>query len=282
MKVSLEKLKNIKLIVFDLDGTLLNDSGAIQPEIINKIRALNTLGVKVTIATGRIHGEAEEFAEQLNLNSPLVSSNGATVIEYPSGKEILINEISVDLLERIIKLIKRYNATAAFITPEKILSTGEFKWFLPILKCSSEKFLYIKNFNNLKGKIIEIIVLTENLQNTKDFLEQFKFPSVIGLKFKYFRSAEDKNKFYIRIRKTGYSKALAVKELAEYLNIKVNEIAAVGGGFNDRSLFAAGFFKVAVANALPELKEAADYITERTNNEGAAQEFLDLVIKSRF
>ncbi len=281
MKINSEKLRNIKLIVFDLDGTLLDDSGKIPEETVSRIKAAGLLGIKTTIATGRIHDEAAEFAEQLGLEIPIVSSNGAAVIDYPSGEVIDLNVISRELLERILKLINSYGASAAFVTPEKIFYTGKIVWFQPIIKSRSEKFLYIKNFNNLKGKIIEIVTVMNSLEKTRNFLEHFEFPSVIGLRIKYFRSNEDKEKFYVRIKKAGYSKALAIRELAKRMKIKVNEIAVVGGGYNDRSLFAAGFVKVAVANAMEELKEDADYVTQRTNDQGAAKEFLDLVIKSR-
>ncbi len=281
MKISKERLQNIKLIVFDLDGTLLNDAGELPEETAAKIKGLNLLGVKTTIATGRIHAETAQFARALNLNCPVISSNGAAVIDYPSGKIISLNVIPNELFERIVKLLKKYEAEAAFVSTEKIFHTGDAGQFQSLLKTGAEKFLYIKNFNNLKGKIIEIVAIMNSLEKTKEFLEHFKFPSVIGLKLKYFRSTQEKEKFYIRIKKAGYSKALALRELAEHLSLKIDEIAVVGGGYNDRSLFAAGFFKVAVANALPELKETADYVTRRANNEGAALEFLDLVINGR-
>jgi len=65
------------------------------------------------------------------------------------------------------------------------------------------------------------------------------------------------------------------------MKIKINETAVLGDWYNDRELFETKAIKIAVANAVPEIKRMADYITRRTNNEGGVAEFLEMVLIAR-
>ncbi|MEJ2618425.1 MAG: HAD hydrolase family protein, partial [Ignavibacteriaceae bacterium] len=69
--------------------------------------------------------------------------------------------------------------------------------------------------------------------------------------------------------------------LIKYLKIKPNEAAVIGDWYNDISLFKTKAFKVALANAVPEIKRMADLITERNNNEDGTAEFLEKLLKAK-
>ena len=79
----------------------------------------------------------------------------------------------------------------------------------------------------------------------------------------------------------GNNKGLGFKRLAKYLGIKIKHSAVMGDWYNDISLFSNNALKVAVANAIPELKRMADFITKNTNDEEAAADFLELVLKAK-
>lgn len=70
-------------------------------------------------------------------------------------------------------------------------------------------------------------------------------------------------------------------KLLKYLNINIKNSAVIGDWYNDRSLFRTKALKIAMANAVSEIKEMSDHITERTNDEDGTAEFLELVLKAK-
>jgi len=76
----------IKLIVFDLDDTLLNSNSSISPRTYQAIQQVVAKGIKVTLATGRMYSSAIPFARSLGLEIPVISYNGALITSYPSGE----------------------------------------------------------------------------------------------------------------------------------------------------------------------------------------------------
>jgi hypothetical protein len=111
--------------------------------------------------------------------------------------------------------------------------------------------------------------------------EKFDFPYSIGCSTTYFRSKKNENIFYLEIRKAGSSKGKALDRLLKHLSVKPNQAAVTGDWYNDIAAFQTKSLKIAVANAVPELLNRADIVTERSNNENGIDEFLEMVLKSK-
>jgi HAD superfamily hydrolase (TIGR01484 family) len=80
---------------------------------------------------------------------------------------------------------------------------------------------------------------------------------------------------YVEFNPKGSDKGSAGLELADMLGISRNEVAALGDNLNDAAQIKAAGVGVAVANAKPEIKEMADLVLSKTNNEGAVAEFIN-------
>ena len=90
-----------KAIICDLDGTLLNEHHTISEETKETIRKVVNSGVKFIIATGRHHNDAITFKNMLDLDSFLITSNGAKVHDY-NNKEIISHNIPVHLSKELL------------------------------------------------------------------------------------------------------------------------------------------------------------------------------------
>jgi hydroxymethylpyrimidine pyrophosphatase-like HAD family hydrolase len=84
--------------------------------------------------------------------------------------------------------------------------------------------------------------------------------------------------YYFEARKQGADKGTALKKLARYMGVKSNATAVLGDWYNDKELFNAAGIKIAVANAVPEIKYNSDFVTKRTNDEDGTAEFLSIVL----
>ena len=80
--------QEIRLVVSDLDGTLLNDYKEITPRALRAIAALQRQGIGFTVCTGREYATLDAYASQISPNAPMICNNGAEVIRYPTGEVI--------------------------------------------------------------------------------------------------------------------------------------------------------------------------------------------------
>ena len=83
-----ERLKKLKLIVFDLDGTLLSDDGNIGADTKSLIKELKKLDVCFSFASGRLHSAITSLAEELNVKAPLISLDGSLIKSFPENKTL--------------------------------------------------------------------------------------------------------------------------------------------------------------------------------------------------
>ena len=84
----LKQLKKIELIIFDIDGTLVNDDGILGERTKLYIKDLKKLGVLFSFASGRLHSALIPIAEELKIHSPLISLDGS-VIKSVAGKQFI-------------------------------------------------------------------------------------------------------------------------------------------------------------------------------------------------
>ena len=100
-------LKNIKLIVTDIDGTLLNDNGEVGSESKKLVKELMKLNVMVSFATGRLHSAVTEIAKELSLNGYIISLDGALIKNYISDKTIYESYLSTNQVKKAIELSEK-------------------------------------------------------------------------------------------------------------------------------------------------------------------------------
>ena len=141
-------------------------------------------------------------------------------------------------------------------------------------------YTQVDSYENYISGTLEIVCSSDMKDSIKEMEEKFNFPYSVGCNTSYFRSKKNENIYYLEIRKAGSSKGKALTRLLRHLSIKPPKAAVIGDWYNDITMFQTKAIKVAVANAIPELLNAADIITTRSNNEDGTAEFFEMVLKS--
>lgn len=276
-----ETLKKIKLIIFDLDGTLLNDQGFIGEETVTLVGKLKDMGVEFSFATGRLQCAIVDYAAQLGLKKPLVSLDGSLIQSFPDQNTIYESFVPRKYVERAIGLADRFLLKIALCHDEAIYY-NEYNTSIPfILDKYGARFKEITSYDGYTDRTLELVVAGEQNDAIKYVKSKLSFPYGFGLTLSYYKSHYHKGIYYLEVRKKGTSKGSGLKRLVKHLNLKITETAVIGDWYNDRSLFETGAVKIAVANAVPEIKKMADMVTQRTNNEDATAEFLEMVLRAK-
>ncbi len=276
--INKELLKNIKLVVFDLDGTLLNSSGEIGKSTKHLVKELRGLGIRFTFASGRLHSAVVHFAKELDLQTPLISLDGSLIKSINSDQVIFESYIKEKFVKRALRLADHYLVKSALCLDEAIFYTEHDSLIPTLLDKFGADYKEVEEYNkHHRSKTLEIVLAGDYKNSLKTIETKMMFPYTWGLYTNYYKSFSHKGIYYLEIRKHGINKATGLQRLLKHLQLSIKETAVLGDWHNDRELFRTKALKIAMANAVPEIKNNADYITQRTNDEDGTAEFLEML-----
>ncbi len=276
-----ERLKNIKIVVSDLDGTLLKNDGSVGLETKKLIRELHNYDVLFSFATGRLHSAVTDIAKDLEIKNPIISLDGSVIKNFPTGETIFESFLKKKHVEKAVKYADDYLLNVALCHSDAIFYT-EFNTVIPkLLNKFGAKYKEVSSYENLLDKTLEIVFAGDNKESIEFVKDKFTFPYAFGCNASYYRSQSKKGLFYLDIRRAGSSKGKGLKRLLKYLNIKTHQAVVMGDWYNDISMFESDAIKVAMANSIPELIRSADHVTERSNNNEGPAEFLEMILQAK-
>ena len=273
--------KNIKLIVLDLDGTLLNDEGKIGEETKRLIKELQTRDVIFTFASGRLHSALTVFAEELNITTPLISLDGSFIKSHPGGDLIFESVIKAKYVSRALAYAGDFLINAALCHGDAIYYTESNAVIPQIMDKFGAKYELVSSYDKYSDRTLEIVLAGDNRNSMRYIEERMMFPYCLGLSTSFFNSHSQEGISYLEIRRKGTSKGKGLMRLLKYFRLKPAESAVIGDWYIDITLFQTPAYKVAIANAVPEIKRMADQITVRSNNQDGVAEFLESVLQSK-
>ncbi len=280
-KLNEKQLKDLRLIVFDLDGTLLNDTNEIGTRSVELIKELKNYGVRFSFASGRLHSAITDHAATLQVQTPLVSLDGSLIKSYPEGKIIFESYLKEKHVKKAIKLADQLLLKIALCHDEAIYYTEHDALIPQLLDKFGAEYKEVNDFNGLTTKVLEIVLTGDMRDSLKHVAGKMMFPYSIGLNTSQYKSQRVVGQYYLEIRKQGCNKGTGLTKLIKYLKLKITETAVVGDWYNDRALFDTGALKIAVKNAVPEILRLADFVTEKSNDEDGVAEFLELVLEAK-
>ena len=276
-----DRLKNLKLLVTDIDGTLVNDNGELNPESKLLIKELMRKNVIVCLTSGRLHSAMTDIAKELSLNGFIISLDGAVIKNYKNDKVVYESYLKPRHVKKAISIAEDLLTNIVLCHASSIYYTENNSLIPSLLSKYGALYSQVDSYRNYIKSTLEIVCSSDMKNSIKHMEERFNFPYSIGCNTSYFRSKKNENIFYLEIRKSGSSKGKALERLLKYLSIKPEQTAVIGDWYNDITMFHPKTYKVAVANAIPELLNKADMITERTNNEDGVAELFEMVLKSK-
>ena len=272
-------LRKIKLVVFDLDGTLLDNQGVISNRTVNLINKLQSQGLIFTIASGRIHSALDEYAKSLNIKIPIISLDGCCISNPETDEIIYESFIPVRYVDKALDYADKFLLNVALCRTDAIYFTESNSVMKEMMNKFGAKFEEIEDYNSIKDKTLEIVFASDYRDNIKYVYDRLKFPYTFGLNVSYYKSHRQEGIYYLEVRKRGANKGKALRKLLNNISIKEKNVAVIGDWFNDISLFETGALKVTLENGIFELKSMADIVIHKSNDEEGVAEFLNMLAK---
>lgn len=276
---------DIQLIAIDLDGTLLHTDRTLSEENIEAIREAKAAGVKVILCTGRPLRSMSYLLDEIGLTESgdlAITYNGGLIQKTDTGE--IVHEMTLNREEclDIYDLGQQLGLPVNFIDLDYI--------YEPPYPVGAES-IYMTTSKNIPKK--------EALQFADVVLDELPNPFVIN-KIVMSRPAEEldavipniprnyhkkyniykSQDFILEVLPKNVDKGHAMRIVGEKLGLNKHQIMGIGDQENDLSLVEQAGFGVAMGNAIPKVKEAADYITKTNNENGVSHVIRKFVLNN--
>jgi Cof subfamily protein (haloacid dehalogenase superfamily) len=270
-----------KLIVCDLDETLMKDDGSLSSKNAEAIQAATNAGIYFVVNSGRGYSSFQKDLEKMNLrdkpNQYSISYNGGLILENKNNRPITINAMPFNTAKEVFEIGKNnQNASIHINTQNKLYIYNPVPEDIAYQKSRGVIFSELKNddFNQFRDmnimKVIMALPTVEERQNMKKMVEKKVGSSNLSISFSSGR--------YVEFNPAKIDKGSATLELADTLGIHPNEIIAVGDNSNDQSMLDVAGLPISVANGIDSIKKTAKYITTADNNHDALAEIINKFI----
>ena len=235
----------IKLVVSDIDGTLLEDGGhELNPELFEVILKLREKGMQFAAASGRQWASIEQVFDPVKEKIFYLSDNGAYVGCH--GRQLFVNPIERSLVEELVKDIRKAGLTVMVGGPDVAYMENPDPEFEDVLAVD-DQFIKVSAYRK-----------TDIEAHTKELREKY------GDRLKMTISGD----MWLDCMATGVNKGEAVKLLQESLEILPEETIAFGDQLNDIEMLGRAYYSFAIGNARPEVKEAARFQADTNVRDG--------------
>lgn len=268
------KIPNIKLIALDLDDTLLNDQRQISDENVLALKKCVEKGIYVVLCSGRAEDAILPFVRKLEIAGSefgryLIAINGCSIFDLHTRQQIFCRKVDGSILAKANEIGESFGLKSEVYTPDTIYYKEATKYTKLDVDLCGLKGVEVKDYENfikqgftkmlIPGDPSQLLILQEKLK------QEFGDKAVIFTSKPYF----------LEILPPNCGKGEAITWLAEHIGIGANTTMGFGDSMNDESMIEYCAYGVAMQNALSPIKQIANFITDKNNNESGVGDFIN-------
>jgi Cof subfamily protein (haloacid dehalogenase superfamily) len=254
----------IRLLIADVDGTLVTQDKVLTPRAIQAVHNLHDAGIAFAITSGRPPRGMIMLIEPLALTTPIPGFNGGMFVH--SDLTIIEQHVlPASVTARVIKTIEAHGLTVWIYRGKD--------WFVRKREAphvdreeSTVKFppTVVPSFESLLDQVVKIVGVSDDLDAVKrcEFDTQKAFAQQV--------SAARSQPYYLDVTHPSANKGAVVTWMSTVMHIPAEQIATMGDQPNDVLMFAKSGLSIAVANASQEVQHAATHVTTSNQEEGFA------------
>lgn len=265
-------MENIKMVVTDMDGTLLNSNHEVSQRFFNIFDQLKKQNIKFVAASGRPYYSIIDKLNSIKNDITVVAENGGLVVENETV--LLSNTIDSLRLPELYKLVTTIrNTYPIFCTQNQAYILRASNDLVTTFSEYYSDYTLIDSLEEIKDKVIKIA-----LYHTTNSEAQV-FPLVKHLKPEF--NVVVSGKHWVDISDTKTNKGNPIRLLQKLYSIKPSDTMAFGDYNNDLELLKCAKYSYAMANAHPNIKAVANFETESNDNYGVELVLENLISNSK-
>ncbi|SMF63921.1 hypothetical protein SAMN05661091_0022 [Paenibacillus uliginis N3/975] len=265
-----------KMIVLDLDDTLLRDDGTLSSRNKQALMAAQEAGVKVVLASGRPTYAMKALAEELDLErfgSYILSFNGAKIINWRSQEEAFSSTLTPQMAHALYEMSIEEGVSALTYVGDDIVTASVNEYTLIESQITGMKVVEVSSFvEAVQVPVVKVLMVAEP---DKLVLVEEKLKAKLAGQLNVMRSKP----FFLEFTEDGVNKGTSLNHLIQQLGIERSEVIAMGDGYNDVAMLEFAGLGVAMGNAPEEIIQLADYVTDTNMNDGVAKVVEEFLLK---
>ncbi|MGG2063341.1 Cof-type HAD-IIB family hydrolase [Bacillus sp. S14(2024)] len=266
-----------KMIVLDLDDTLLRDDHTISPRTKEALMKAQERGVKVVLASGRPTFAMWAVAKELNLEeygSFILSFNGAKIINCKTNKELFSSTLSPEIVHNLYKTSQNEDVWIHTYIGDDIVTEENNEYTEVEAHITGMPIIEVDSFvDAVKEPVVKVLMMEapERLVEVEKKLQQELEDQLSVMRSK---------PFFLEFTEAGVTKGTSLNQLIQKLSIKREEVIAMGDSYNDLAMIEFAGLGVAMGNAPDDIKAIANYVTDTNMNDGVAKVVEQFVLNS--
>jgi len=266
-------MAEIRLVIADVDGTLVTQDKVITPRTEQAVRKLQEAGIALAITSGRPPRGMKMVADQLKLTEPIAAFNGGVFVN-PDMSVIRQNFLPVDVAQQVIDAIQQhgldvwlYTDRDWFVRDPNAPHVAREQWtvkFPPVVASS---------FDDKLDRVAKIV----GVSNDYDLVARCEndVQKLCGSH----ASAARSQPYYLDVTHPKANKGEVVLFLSDLLKIPTDQIATIGDMPNDVLMFKQSGISIAMGNASDDVKRQATYVTDSNEQDGFAKAMESFVLQ---
>jgi Cof subfamily protein (haloacid dehalogenase superfamily) len=251
-----------KLITIDVDDTLLTDDHIVTEGTREAMAQAIERGVVVTLATGRMYASARNIASQINLNVPLITYQGSLVKNLMDGKVLYERHVPQEVTRQLFQFCQERGLHIQTYTDDKLYALEENERLLAYCNLSKIPYYIESDHELLMSRPSTKLIIIDEPEVLDGYAPELR--RMFGDQAHITKSKPN----FLEVLHPEGTKGHAVTFLAKHFGFELSEVIAIGDSWNDHEMLEVAGLGVAMANAVPALKEIANYVTLSNNDEG--------------
>lgn len=261
-----------RLLVVDIDGTLLTSTRDITPRALAALRTAQRLGVRVCLATGRMWRSAEPYFRRAGADPPAILYNGGLVYDFHTDTVLRRVVLAYDQARAVLELLRHFPTVQPHVYVDDRVYTARPNEYTEQYRRKDN--LQVEEVGDLVAFLqsdpMKILIIGPR-PDLLTVVERIKhLPMPINTVF-----SDDT---FLEILPQGSSKGVALRWVARHLQIPISRVMGVGDQVNDLEMIRVAGFGVAMGNAPEEVKALADFVTATNDEDGVAKVIEQFVV----
>ncbi len=260
---------NYKLIVLDVDGTMLNSNREISKRTVATLRKVQQMGIKIALASGRPTYGILPLAQAIDLgvyDGYIISYNGAQVMEAKTGQILFERRIDPQMVPYLEKKATKMGLTMAYYDGNEVVSTDITNPH--VVDEAAMNGMTLRQDDQLSINMddwpAEMMLVSDD-EEALTSLGQHMQRHLNGV-----MDTIHSNPYYLEIVGYQVGKSYAMSALVQKMGIQMSEVLAIGDGEADINMIQMAGTGVAMGNATEGVRRCADFTTLSNDQDGAA------------
>ncbi len=257
-----------KLLISDMDGTLLDSNHRISKQNMEAIKYFTDNGGLFTLASGRMVKAVEPYLEMLSINAPAILYNGSVIYDFNNRKILWETYLDNQVLELTQKVMEEFSYTGIeLFHGNDLYIIRENEYTVNHIRREKLEPFY-NSLDDAPRDVYKVIIAADPSKIPE--VDRYLARESLGYTCRYVSSEPQ----FLELLPSFVSKGDALSKLTGIINVSKENVVAVGDNYNDLELISNAGIGIAVSNACEQLKKVTGHMCA-SNNEHCISDIIE-------